>query len=64
MLGMARCAVRTPQRGVPTSFDRQRITRFVFCYEYLAEVIECTSFDFALRAIHQVQIEMQVVQRD
>jgi len=44
--------------------DRDCIARFIFCHEYLAELIERCPFDFRTRAIHQVQIKMQVVQRD
>jgi hypothetical protein len=35
-----------------------RISRFVFCYERIAELIECAAFNFCARPTHQVQIKM------
>ncbi len=40
------------------------ISRFVFCYESFTKLIECPAFNFCARLVHQVQIKMQIVQRD
>ena len=44
------------------SFDR--VSRFVFGDESLAKGIELPFFNLSARSPHQVQIEMQIVQRD
>ena len=64
MVGTARCAVRTPQRGVPTSLDDHCVSRFVFCYEFFAELIECPALNLCARPAHQVQIKVQIVERN
>ena len=46
------------------SFDIRRVSRFVFCYESFTELIECPAFNFCARPVHQIQIKMQIVQRD
>jgi len=40
------------------------ISRFVFCYESFAEFVKCPAFNFCARPVHQIQIEVQIVQRD
>src|SRR4029077_11972475 len=40
------------------------ISRFVFCNESFTEFIECPAFNFCARPAHQVQIKMQIVERD
>jgi hypothetical protein len=40
------------------------ISRFVFCNESFTELIECPAFNFRARPAHQIQIKMQIVQRD
>ena len=44
--------------------DPRCISRLVFCYERLTELIECPAFNFCARSAHQIQIKMQIVQRD
>src|SRR5439155_23053557 len=46
------------------SFHRHRISRFVFCHEGLAKLVETPRLYFSAHAVHEVQIEMQVVERD
>ena len=65
-----------PERSVTGFLDSARnddslalitsplIPRFVFCNECFAELIECPVFNFCARLIHQIQIKMQIVQRD
>ena len=43
-------------------FDRA--SRLVFGHESLAKAIELAFFNLSTRSPHQVQIEMQIVQRD
>jgi len=57
MVARLRCAV-------PASFDPKQISRFVFSGKRFAKPIECSLFDFSARLIHQIQIKMQVMQRD
>src|SRR4030095_7906420 len=64
MVGTPRCSVRTAQRAVPTSFNRDRFASLVFAHEFLAKSLECFAFNFRTRPVHQVQIKMQIVQRD
>ena len=40
------------------------ISRFVFCNESFTEFIECPVFNLSAGLVHQVQIKMQIVQRD
>ena len=40
------------------------ISRFVFCNESVTELIECPAFNFCARLVHQIQIEVQIVERD
>jgi hypothetical protein len=40
------------------------ISRFVFCNESVTKLIECPAFNFCARLVHQIQIEVQIVQRD
>jgi hypothetical protein len=47
-----------------SSFHRHRISRFVFCHEGLAKLVETPRLYFSAHAVHQVQIKMQIVQRD
>src|SRR6266481_5198307 len=51
-------------KNKPGSFDDTCVSRLVFCYECLAELFECPAFNFHARLTHQVQIKMQIVQRD
>jgi hypothetical protein len=55
---------RTDAYAVLGSYDRDRVLRFVFCYECLAKVIERPVFNLSARLSHQIQIKVQVVQRD
>src|SRR6516165_7057966 len=49
---------------VSSLFERYCIARFVCCDELLAKLIERTAFDFTARTAHQIQIKMQIMQRD
>src|SRR5206468_11159999 len=46
------------------SFHRHRISHFVFSHEGLAKLVETPRLYFSAYAVHEVQIEMQVVERD
>jgi DNA polymerase len=48
----------------PGSFDDRCVSGLVFCYERLAELTERPAFNFHARSTHQIQIKMQIVQRD
>src|SRR6476620_10837723 len=54
----------TPLGVTLSSGDPRGVSRFVFCYERLTELIECPAFNFCARPTHQIQIKMQIVQRD
>src|SRR5205809_4510740 len=56
--------VATLRCALPALFDPQHISRFVFSCKRFAKLIECSPFDFSAGLIHQIQIKMQVMQRD
>lgn len=52
------------RRSAPSLFDHHWISRFISRDERLTKLIECAAFDFGARTLHQVQIRMQIVERD
>src|ERR1051326_3916494 len=47
-----------------TSLNSRGVARFVFRNECLAKLVECSRINFTARSIHQIQIKMQIVQRN
>ena len=45
-------------------FDGHCIPRLVFRHKRLSELIERSPFDLSAHSVHQIQIEMQIVQRN
>ena len=59
-----RICAKYMRRSAPSLFDHHWISRFISRDERLTKLIECAAFDFGARTLHQVQIRMQIVERD